>query len=114
MDARHYAGDEDRDYPSVEDREMPDACPHCDARDGEPHIGRCPLADYPFTEQQKAEKQDRARHRRMQAQHASRTQIAAWLRKHAKGMQPDSHNALYLQRAADLIEKDAHQQTEAA
>lgn len=105
MDAPAWVGDDTRDL-SAYTVDPPDACPHCEARDGEPHGEACPLY-LPTKEQQQRTKADTAAFRRMQAAHASRTQVVAWLRKHAKGMKPDSHNALYLERAAQLIEREA-------
>lgn len=105
MDAKYYNGEPTDPWPSVEDAEDDDRCVYCDCRDTEPHHPACRLyVPDPLTPEQRTE---RAAFRRMQAAQASRTQIAAWLRKHAKGMKPGSHNALYLQRAAELIEAEA-------
>jgi hypothetical protein len=42
MDAKYYNGDDEREL-SAPPEEEPDACPHCEARDGEAHQEACQL-----------------------------------------------------------------------
>ena len=89
-------------WPGAEEEpEPPVACPHCQARNREPHDESCPLfspADDPTTAE------GRARYRMRQAERASPEQVMTWLRSHAKGMAINSHARLYIERAILLIE----------